>query len=153
MWFHKTIATVFGLGYAPKAPGTFGALGAVFLLGFCKMANIQLSLTLMLSVIIVLTLIGIYSTHQLRVIWGDDPSRVVIDEFVGMMVSVLLVPLTWTNILIGFILFRFFDIVKPLGVGTIDKKFKGAVGVILDDILAGIYSCIILVVLNHFVNF
>ncbi|NNK89523.1 MAG: phosphatidylglycerophosphatase A [Saprospiraceae bacterium] len=152
MWFHKTVVTVFGLGYAPVAPGTFGALGAVFLLGLSKWFDFVISTPLLLTLIIICGLVGIWSTDKLTAEWGDDPSKVVIDEFVGYLIGILFLPVTWVNILLCFVLFRFFDILKPLGVRTIDKKVKGGLGVMLDDVLAGVYTCISLHLINFFLS-
>ncbi len=142
MLLHKAIATVFGLGMAPFAPGTFGALGAVLLFILSAYLGFNISTPALLVCIILITLLGVWSTQVVIPEWGDDPSRVVIDEFVGIMITMVLVPVSIKSVLIGFVLFRFFDIAKPLGVRTIDKKIKGAWGVMLDDVLAGVYSCI-----------
>lgn len=152
MWFHKTVVTVFGLGYAPKAPGTFGTLGAVLLLGLCLHFNINYSWPIQIAVILLSSLLGIISTNKVISEWGDDPSRVVIDEFAGYLLGMLLIPLSWTNILLGLILFRFFDILKPLGIRKIDDNVKGGLGVMLDDILAGVYTLICLQAINYFFN-
>lgn len=144
MWLHKAITTVLGLGYSPIAPGTFGALAGVILLGIFYHFNIPLSLGLLLALIIITSLVGIWSTDKVIPDWGDDPSRVVVDELAGYLITMLFVPLNWTTILIGFALFRFFDILKPLGIRWIDQNVKGGTGVMLDDILAGIYACLAL---------
>ena len=151
MWLHKAICTVFGLGMAPFAPGTFGALGAVLFYFGLYHFEIDFGLVPTLISILVLTLIGIWSTNALEDEWGQDPSRVVIDEFVGIMVTMILVPVTPINIIIAFILFRFFDITKPLGIRKVDTVLKSGIGVMLDDILAGVYSCISMHILLYFV--
>jgi phosphatidylglycerophosphatase A len=140
LWLHKAIATVLGLGYAPKGPGTFGTLGGVIFLGILLHFNIPLSLPPLLITIIITFILGTYSTNQLIPQWGEDPQRVVMDEFVGYLITMILVPLSWTTILLGFVLFRFFDILKPFGIRTIDTKVKGGLGVMLDDVLAGLYA-------------
>jgi len=150
MLLHKAIATVLGLGMAPKAPGTFGAFGAVLVLFSFFIGGINLPWTTLLGMVIISTLLGVWSTSHLPKSWGDDPSRVVIDEFAGMLLSLLFLPLSWETILLGFAFFRFFDIVKPLGVRWVDNYIKGPWGVMLDDILAGIYSCISLHIVFHF---
>ena len=151
MWWHKAIATVLGLGYAPKAPGTFGALGAVLFLFAFLFLNIPLPEIYLIPFIIITTLIGTYSTHKVMIEWDEeDPQRVVIDEFVGCLIAILFLPHTWYHIAIAFGLFRFFDILKPLGVRTLDTKIKGAWGVMLDDVLAGIYACLALHLIHNF---
>lgn len=142
--FHKLIATAGGLGYSPKAPGTVGALGA------CAVALLlQLSpyYTVLLAVLTLLFLVlGIIAANKLEAEWGEDSSRIVIDEVVGLWISILFIPKGWWYVLIGFVLFRFFDIVKPLFIKRMEY-FKAGWGVMMDDVLAGIYSNIILQVI------
>jgi len=145
---HKAITTVMGLGFAPFAPGTFGAGGAVlFYWLLATYAPSSISLWPLLGYILFFSVIGIYSTNKVISLWGDDPSKVVMDEFVGFLITMLFVNPSFKTILLGFVLFRFFDILKPLGIRTIDKKVKGGLGVMLDDVLAGIYACLSL----HFI--
>ena len=151
MRLHKLIVTVCGLVYAPKAPGTFGTLGAVLLFSLSYFLQLEISLTQLIILIIISAGVGVYSTNKIIGEWGDDPSRVVIDEFVGYLITMILIPLNMTNIILGFLLFRFFDILKPLGIGIIDQKVKGGLGVMLDDVLAGIYACLILHLINYFI--
>jgi len=99
-----------------------------------------------LGMIILTTIIGAIVTNQLEKEWGEDPSKVVIDEIIGVWITLLFVPLTWQNILIGFVLFRVFDIWKPLGIRSLEA-IKNGWGVMLDDVLAGIYANIILQIL------
>ena len=144
---YKTIATGFGSGYVPIAPGTAGAaLGCLLLVGYQYFIGHTTTNSFQINFLILIvltTIIGAVSTHQLEPEWGEDPSKVVIDEIIGVWIALLLVPLTWLNILIGFILFRFFDIYKPLGIKKLEAIPNGW-GVMLDDVLAGIYANIIL---------
>ena len=149
-WLHKAIATVLGLGYAPKGPGTFGTLGGVIFLGILLHFDIPFSLLALAITILITFILGVISTNHLIPDWGEDPQRVVMDEFVGYLITMILVPLSWTNILLGFILFRFFDILKPLGIRAIDTKVKGGMGVMLDDVLAGIYALIVMHIYLYF---
>ncbi len=144
---YKTIATGFGSGFTPIAPGTAGAalgcllLGAYqYFVGQTATNSFQISFIVL---IIVTTVIGAISTHQLEPEWGEDPSKVVVDEIIGVWISLLFVPLSWQNILIGFVLFRLFDIYKPLGIRKLEAIPKGW-GVMLDDVLAGIYANLVL---------
>jgi len=148
--FHKTVSTVFGLGMAPFAPGTFGALGAVLFLYILKLTDTHLGITVYSALIVALTLLGTWSTSHVIKEWGDDPSRVVVDEFVGLLIAIYLLPLSHMNIWGAFILFRFFDILKPLGIRYLDTRIKGAWGVMLDDALAGIYSFLVLHAIHTF---
>lgn len=151
MWIHKAITTVFGLGFAPFAPGTFGALGAILFYYVLMFLGIELTTIPLGIMILAITLIGVWSTAKVTPIWGDDPSKVVVDEFVGILVTMLFIPVTHLNLWLAFGLFRFFDILKPLGIRTLDTKLKNAWGVMLDDVLAGVYACISLHLILHFI--
>jgi len=92
---------------------------------------------------IVLTAVGIWSATEVEHQWGKDNYRVVIDEIVGMCISLLFVPITVKSLLAGLFLFRLFDIAKPLGIRKLEK-LKGGWGVMLDDVLAGLYANVLL---------
>ncbi len=149
--FHKAIATVIGLGYAPIAPGTFGTIGAVIFISLLSYFGIALPTLMLIGIILISALIGIWSTDQVIPEWGDDPSKVVIDEFVGYLITMLFVPLELKYIFAAFILFRFFDILKPFGIRFLDKNIKGGTGVMMDDVLAGIYACVCLHLMIRFI--
>lgn len=124
----------FGSGLSPKAPGTFGTLAAVPI--YLLMS--QLPLTNYILVVIVASLIGIYLCGKAAKDLGvHDHPGIVWDEFVGFWITMIAVPTTFTNILLGFALFRLFDIWKPWPIGWADKKVDGGTGIMLDDILAG----------------
>ncbi|MCO6500624.1 MAG: phosphatidylglycerophosphatase A [Vicingus serpentipes] len=149
---YKLLATSFGSGYSPFAPGTAGAIvGCILLWLLQKYQLIDTFNTPILFVgfISIVTLIGIFVTNKLEEDWGKDPSKVVIDETIGLWISMILVPFTWLNLLLAFILFRFFDIAKPLGVRKMES-LKGGLGVMADDVLAGIYANIVLQVIIYF---
>lgn len=139
------IGTGFGSGFWPWGPGTAGALLATILwyaAGLFVSSNILIALTLSASIIF--TIIGTWATSKLMPFWGDDPSRVVIDEMVGVWIPLIISPACDIRYaLASFILFRFFDILKPLGIRNLDRKV-GAFWVMADDILAGIYCFIII---------
>lgn len=99
---------------------------------------------LTLALIILFTIGGIWSSNKLEPFWGEDPSRVVVDEMVGVWIALLAAPEGnfWYPVA-AFALFRLFDIFKPLGIRKMES-LKGGVGVMMDDILAGIYSFILL---------
>lgn len=138
----KFIVTFGGLGYSPYAPGTVGALGAMvpalLILQFSEMPNLWLSLMVLGSIIL-----GTIGATKLEFEWGKDSSMIVIDEVAGIWISVLWVRYDVLSIITAFILFRFFDIVKPLGIRYAERANKG-IGVMLDDIVAGIYTNLIL---------
>ena len=139
---YKTLATGFGSGYSPNAPGTMGALVGCLLLWGANIlvmdAPIEFHLILAI-VIVITTLLGAFVTRQLEPEWGEDPSKVVIDEIVGVWITLLFIPITGPNLLIGFCLFRLFDIWKPLGIRRLEAIPNGW-GVMLDDVAAGIYA-------------
>lgn len=130
-------ATWFGVGLIPFAPGTWGSLAALpFAAGAYRSGPAYSSLSLLIIFFFSITVSGSAS----RIINREDPSPVVIDEVAGIFVTLFLIPVSWTSIVAGFILFRIFDIIKPFPVGLIDKKIKGGTGIVLDDIMAGIYA-------------
>jgi len=141
-YIHILIATTFGAGFSPVAPGTAGAIvGGAFLWLFHQLEWFPTypNPLVFIVLIVIVALLGIYATNKLEQEWGKDPSKVVIDELVGVWIAMVFVPFSWLNLLLAFGLFRFFDIAKPLGVRKMEQ-FKGGVGVMADDVLAGIYA-------------
>lgn len=139
--FYKIIASIFGIGFL-KGGGTYAALvtcGAIWLLW----KNPLFSNVYFLVLTIIVTLIGVFVSNKVEPDWGEDSSRVVIDEVAGMMIAVLFIPVNIYLLLAGFVLFRFFDIVKPLGIRKMEA-LPGGTGVMMDDVLAGVYSNIVL---------
>ena len=147
----KIIATSCGAGYVPVAPGTAGAIVAsavAFLMQFgCTWTQYNL---LLIVLIIVFLILGVLAANALESEWGKDPSKIVVDESVGQWITYLFIPFGLTNIIIGLILFRIFDIWKPLLIRKAEDLPKGY-GVMADDILSGIYANIILQLLVNFV--
>lgn len=140
------IGTGFGSGFWPWGPGTAGALtGMLIWYALSFMLNSTLLFAVTLSCIVVFTIAGTWAVRRLSPFWGSDPQKVVIDEMVGVWVPLLAVPASYIWLaLASFVLFRLFDILKPLGIRTLDRR-KGAFYVMADDILAGVYSLIIIV--------
>jgi phosphatidylglycerophosphatase A len=112
----------------------------------------ELTLMVSLSLILVFTILGVWSSTIAEKFWGQDPSRVVMDETVGQWIALLPVSCSnpWWEILMAFVLFRFFDIVKPFGVRKMESLPRGY-GIMADDILAGIYGAIIITIVNHLI--
>ena len=139
------MATGFGVGYAPVASGTLGTLVAIPIYYF---------LSAIPSPIYEITLIGffflsVWISENAEISFEQkDDSRIVIDEMMGFFLTMLWVPQTSRFIIIGFFLFRFFDILKPFPIRWIEKRFKGGFGVVLDDVMAGVYANIILQIIN-----
>ncbi len=134
------LATGFGTGYCPGAPGTAGAaLGLVvgWLLGY-------LSPALSLFMILFLVMVGIWAGGVTEKTLGQkDPAIIVIDEIAGMTISVWHVDTGWTAFIVLFFLFRLFDIWKPFPVKNMEDMFPGGAGIMMDDVMAGIYANII----------
>jgi len=134
----KLFLTFFYSGLAPFAPGTFGTVaGAILGIGLLKVAPIM---TLVLLSVL-LTIVAIKEIDLEEKESGiHDSSSIVIDEVVGVWIALIISGTTWTQIILSVILFRFFDIVKPSIIGRIDKNVKGGLGVMGDDIIAGIFA-------------
>ena len=147
MQLHRLIASCGGIGYV-KGGGTLAAMLyglAWYLLPF-KWHSTGYE-TAILGVILVT---GTWSSHQVEAGWGKDSSRVVVDELAGMAISLCWVPVSLTNLLVALTLFRFFDIVKPLGIRRLEK-WQGGWGVMADDVLSGIYAWLVLQALMRWV--
>ncbi len=142
MVFHKIISTSFGIGYIGKGAGTYAAIFTCILWYlFLSFQPVPYYLPIVFTVII--TLLGIKTANEVEVLWGKDHQRVVIDEVAGMCMTLLFVPIQIKYLIAGLVLFRFFDILKPLGIRQLEK-LPGGWGVMADDVLAGIYANIVL---------
>lgn len=146
MQIQKLLAGFLGIGYL-KGGGTITAV-ICCILWWRVQANGEFNMV-MIPVTMLLIITGIWCATKVESDWGKDSSRVVIDEAAGMCVSLLFVPVTLSYIVTGLLLFRFFDIVKPLFIRKAET-LQGGWGVMTDDILAGIYTNLILQVLVYF---
>jgi phosphatidylglycerophosphatase A len=145
-FYHQLIATGCGVGFFPYGPGTMGALFAIvvwYLLSLLVSMPSLIGITL--ALVVLFTFLGAWSATVSERYWGEDPSRVVIDEVVGQWIVLLAIPANFQlwHVIVALALFRFFDIVKPLGVRKMEN-FKGGWGIMADDILAGVYGFIVL---------
>jgi len=147
MLFHKLAATVFGIGYFGKGAGTVAAFFACIIWYLFSHNNHEPLYFVFITIAVIA--LGIWSGNKVEPIWGKDHNRVVIDEVAGMFISLLFVPVAWPYMLTAFILFRFFDIVKPLFIRRLES-LPGGWGVMMDDILAGIYTNLIVQVFVGF---
>ncbi|MEP1445387.1 MAG: phosphatidylglycerophosphatase A [Paraglaciecola sp.] len=136
------LALGFGSGLAAKMPGTFGTLAAlplVVLLSHYASFSIYLGVTLLVSVA------GIWicgkTADDMKV---HDDSSIVWDEVAGMLITMIAVPLSWQTLVAGFVLFRFFDILKPWPISYLDKHVHGGFGIMIDDVLAGVFALCVL---------
>ncbi len=135
------LAFGFGSGLAPVAPGTFGTLvGIPF---FIVMAGLPLPLFLALTLL--LFVVGVWICDRSSAALGvHDHPGIVWDEIVGYLVTMIAAPLQWQWVLIGFLLFRLFDILKPWPIRWLDRRVAGGFGIMVDDLLAGIFALAIM---------
>ena len=138
-FYGKTVsilATWFGTGLVPVAPGTFGTLAAVPLVMLVDGFGIVFRT---LSLVIV-TALAFWASDRYQARLGqNDPHEVVIDEVAGFLLTMFLIKASWPALVLGFIFFRFFDIIKPYPIRHAER-LKGGVGIVMDDLLAGLYA-------------
>jgi len=137
----KTIATFFGIGFAPLAPGTVASAAAVLLYkGFLH----RWSLPLLFALIAAVAMVGVWASALAAGDFGrEDPRAVVIDEVAGQLTALVLCPADWPPLLVGFGLFRAFDILKPFPIRRIER-LPGGWGIVADDLAAGALSFLLL---------
>jgi phosphatidylglycerophosphatase A len=142
MQVHKLISTCLGIGYIGKGAGTVAAI-ATCLTWYLAWKGGFPPFYLSLMITAGLTFVGVWSAGIVSKIWGDDPAKVVIDEAAGMCVSLLFLPVNWKFATAALVLFRIFDIFKPFYIKKMEK-YPGGWGIMLDDVLAGIYTNVLL---------
>jgi len=131
------IATCGYLGYVPVAPGTFGSAAGLVVFAAVRWSG---SPALELAVIILLFAVGVWSANAAeRHFGGVDPAPVILDEVVGMLITLAFLPVTITGAIVGFLLFRLFDVVKPWPANRLEA-LHGGLGVMADDAMAGVYG-------------
>ncbi len=131
-------ATWWGTGYSPIASGTVGTVAAIPL--YLILGN--LSILPYLLLLVPLTLFSCWVSGRAELIFNEkDSGKIVIDEVIGYLVTMTGVPLSWKGAVLGFFLFRLFDIVKLFPANVIDRKVKNGYGVVMDDVVAGVYAC------------
>ena len=155
----KTLNTLFvtmiGLGKIPKIPGTFGSLATIIILYFFfHILNLSSNLILILLLIIFIFSFSAI-TNYIKDNENKDPKEIIIDEFIGQSIPIYLYEISHGTVksaddalifyIICFVLFRFFDIIKPFPVSYFDKNFKNSFGVIMDDVCAGFYVVLSLI--------
>ncbi len=153
-WFDRCVVfsgVGFGSGLAPKAPGTFGSAFALLFIPLWLASGFKLSVLLM----ILMSFSGIYICDRTAKVMGvHDDGRIVWDEFAGQSITFL--PLiymgimNWMWVLVGFILFRLFDIWKPWPIRVADQQVGGGFGIMLDDIIAGIWAALCICIYLYF---
>ena len=143
------LGTWFGSGLIPFASGTFGTLAAAPVVALSSVFS-PLSSALFLMIMILIAIWASQGVHKL--LKKVDPSEVVIDEVAGFLLTMLWIPLSWGTLLAGFLLFRLFDIWKPWPAGPAER-LHGGLGIVLDDLVAGLYANLILRIILCFVSF
>jgi phosphatidylglycerophosphatase A len=139
----KYIATLGFTGYLPTAPGTFGTILALLVF-----ITVKPSISLHFLILLIIIPVGLLSAHRAEILLHDRDSRhIVIDEFCGYLFSMLLIPFSVSSSLLAFFLFRLFDILKPFPIRRIESSLGGGIGIMADDIMAAIYTNIILHIL------
>lgn len=130
-----------GLGYMPKAPGTFGTLAALPICWFLAQIPFYFSLIMLAGIVTASIWIAGQAEIMLR---QKDPGIIVIDEMCGLVIALIGLPFTFLNVALGFVLFRIFDIAKPVPIRTLERRMKGGAGIVMDDVAAGIIANITL---------
>ncbi|MFP5520263.1 MAG: phosphatidylglycerophosphatase A [Bdellovibrionia bacterium] len=140
----QLFVTFGGLGRLPKAPGTWGSLGALALV----IPLSSLGIFVYMGITVALLIGGILACEYYEAQTGNhDQGHIVIDEVVGILITMTWLPITWQSLLIGFVLFRVLDIWKPFPIGYLDRRVQGGLGVMIDDVFAGVIASIIMQIL------
>lgn len=135
------IATGLYVGKIPKAPGTWGSMAALL----PWLAIKDLSLAAYLGVVLATFIVGFFAAGSAeKILDRPDAGPIVIDEIVGMFITLTLAPSHPGAWLLGFLLFRLFDITKPFPVSWFDRHIHGGIGIMMDDVIAGLYACVAL---------
>lgn len=143
------IATFFGVGRFPKAPGTMGTLAAIPLWYLLA----QLGPLIYMVITFLLFPLGVMAAQAYEDRVGKhDSKEIVIDEVVGFLIVMTWLPMTWQSVVIGFLVFRFLDIVKPPPIRQLDQKVQGGFGVMVDDVAAGIIGSVIMQLIYNQTN-
>ena len=141
------LATGLYIGRIPFAPGTFGSLVG---LPLCfVMAKLRLMPAIACTVLLIFFAVWISNAAE-KMLKRSDPACIVIDEVAGMVVTLIGIPFNPTTVIGGFILFRILDILKPLPIRIIDKRVSGGLGVVADDVAAGIFANLLLRIIFYF---
>lgn len=147
-FFILFFASGFGAGYVPLMPGTAGSLIGILVFLLIHRMDIPLYLITVISFVF----LSIWTAGRAEAIYGKrDDRRIVIDEVVGILVGLFAMPVNIKIILAGFLLFRFFDIAKIFPANIAQRKLNGGLAVVLDDIIAGIYTIICLHFIRNFI--
>ena len=146
--FNTIFVSVFGIGFIPIASGTFGSLAGLLIGYILYLINFNL----FFIIIPLLFIFGVIASNIYQKQTGEkDSSVIVIDEVVGQLIAMIFVVDNLTLVLCSFIIFRIFDILKPWPASYADKKMDGGLGVMLDDVFAGIYAAILIYLIGYII--
>ena len=138
----KIIATLFYIGFFSKMPGTLGSAVGLF---FGALIIIYCNYNIFLIFFLIITIIALYSVYLYQKKVGkSDKSEIIIDEFVGQLIPLMIININIFDFFLSFILFRFFDILKFYPANVIDRKYSNYFGVIFDDVIAGIQASLVI---------
>ena len=142
----KTIGSGFFTGFIPFASGTFGSLAGLLIYNIPGFENPQI----LISAIIIFTFYGIFLGTKFELVYGKDPGQCTIDEIVGMWITLLFLPKTLLISAIAFFVWRVFDIIKPFPIRKLES-LNGGLGIMIDDVIGGIYSLITMHIILIFI--
>ena len=135
------LATGCKSGYSPVAPGTAGSLAALLPCGVLSLLPLSVSTMFLIAFIV----LAVWAAELSESILGQkDPGCIVIDEFAGMMITLIGIPFTWQSVLAGFMIFRVMDILKPFPIRYLERTIPGGAGIVMDDVAAGIADHLVL---------
>lgn len=135
------LATGCKSGYSPVVPGTAGSLAALLPCGVLSLLPLQVSAIFLVAFIV----LAVWAADVAESFLGQkDPGCIVIDEFAGMMITLIGVQFTWQSVLAGFLIFRIMDILKPFPIRYLEKTIPGGAGIVMDDVAAGVAAHLVL---------
>ena len=148
--FSELFCTIFKIGNFKYMPGTLGSIIGI-IIGFCIKNIFTITFYIIIISLICLIAIVMISIYQTKVASKEDRSEIIIDEFIGQQIPLFFIELSALNILMCFIFFRFFDILKIFPANYIDRKFKSSYGIIADDLVAGLQALAIIYIINIYI--
>ena len=151
MYFNlsKIFCTLFGLGFISKMPGTIGSIVGIL---FYILVKPYLPLNYFVIFLFLIMLLSFLTIYFYQIKKGkEDRKEIIIDEFIGQIITVMFLEYNFLNLLLAFVLFRFFDIIKIFPADYIDKNYSGCFGIILDDIIAALQAAMVILFINVYI--
>ena len=133
------ISSGFGAGFIKPGPGTWGTAVAFLISALIYVSGVSDHVFIPVILTLLFYAAGLWSIGVLENDWEDDDQRIVVDEMIGYWITIIMIPVSWTSLILAFFLFRAFDIAKPLGIRRFDE-IKTNWAVLVDDVVAGIYA-------------